>query len=127
MGKHPALLIVGIAMFAIVGGWFGYLHLKFIDPQSSTGRRIQAALTAGDCRIPNSNGARGSLLDEAAGQLACLTGRDIANVPGATPRTRLTASLRATWAKPLSRSEASTSSIGRRRRSDPSSELPANS
>jgi hypothetical protein len=38
---------VGIAMFAIVGGWFAYLHRKFIDPQSSTGRRIQAALTAG--------------------------------------------------------------------------------
>ncbi len=34
-GKHPALLIVGIAMFAIVGGWFGYRHRKFIDPQSS--------------------------------------------------------------------------------------------
>jgi len=46
-GEHPALLIVGIAMFAIVGGWFGYLHRKFIDPQCSTGRRIQAALTAG--------------------------------------------------------------------------------
>jgi len=46
-GEHPALLIVGIAMFAIVGGWFAYLHRKFIDPQSSTGRRIQAALTAG--------------------------------------------------------------------------------
>ena len=46
-GEHPALLIVGIAMFAIVGGWFGYLHRKFIDSQSSTGRRIQAALTAG--------------------------------------------------------------------------------
>jgi hypothetical protein len=46
-GKHPALLIVGIAMFAIVGGWFGYLHRKFIDSQSSSGRRIRAALTAG--------------------------------------------------------------------------------
>jgi len=46
-GKHPALLIVGIAMFAIVGGWFGYRHRKFIDSQSSTVRRIQATLTAG--------------------------------------------------------------------------------
>jgi hypothetical protein len=46
-GKHPALLIVGIAMFAVAGGWFGYRHRKFIDSQSSTGRRIQAALTAG--------------------------------------------------------------------------------
>lgn len=46
-GKHPALLIVGIAMFAIVGGWFGYLHRKFIDSQSSSSRRIRAGLTAG--------------------------------------------------------------------------------
>jgi hypothetical protein len=45
--KHPALLIVGIAMFAIEGGWFGYLHRKFIGPQSSAGQRIQAALAAG--------------------------------------------------------------------------------
>jgi hypothetical protein len=45
-GEHPALLIVCIAMFAGVGGWFGYLHRKFIDSESSTGRRIQAALTA---------------------------------------------------------------------------------
>jgi uncharacterized membrane-anchored protein len=44
-GRHPALPIVGIVMFAIVGGWFGYLHRKFIDSQSSTGRRLQAALT----------------------------------------------------------------------------------
>jgi hypothetical protein len=46
-GQHPALMVTGIGMFAIVGGWFGYLHRKFIDPKSSTGRRIQAALAAG--------------------------------------------------------------------------------
>jgi hypothetical protein len=46
-GEHPALLIAGIAMFAVVGGWFGYLYRKAVDPQSSTSRRIRAAATAG--------------------------------------------------------------------------------
>ena len=46
-GRHPALMIAGIAMFAVVGGWLGYLFRKRVDPQSSTSRRIRTAAAGG--------------------------------------------------------------------------------
>jgi hypothetical protein len=46
-GKHPALMIAGIAMFAVVGGWLGYSFRKGVDPQSSTSRRMRTAAAGG--------------------------------------------------------------------------------
>jgi uncharacterized membrane protein YeiH len=46
-GEHPALLIAGIALFAVVGGWLGYSFRKRVDPQSSTSRRIRTAVGGG--------------------------------------------------------------------------------
>jgi hypothetical protein len=46
-GRHPALMIAGIAMFAVVGGWLGYSFRKRVDPQSSTSRRIRTAVGGG--------------------------------------------------------------------------------
>lgn len=46
-GEHPAVLIAGIALFAVVGGWLGYSFRKRVDPQSSTSRRIRTAVGGG--------------------------------------------------------------------------------
>jgi hypothetical protein len=46
-GEHPALMIAGIAMFAVVGGWLGYSFRNGVDPQSSTSRRIRTAAAGG--------------------------------------------------------------------------------
>jgi hypothetical protein len=46
-GEHPALLIAGIALFAVVGGWLGYSFRKRVDQQSSTSRRIRTAVGGG--------------------------------------------------------------------------------
>jgi hypothetical protein len=46
-GEHPVLFIVGIAAFAFVSGWVGYLSREVIEPHSTRARRVRTALTAG--------------------------------------------------------------------------------
>lgn len=74
-GEHRALLIVGFAMFAGVGGWFGYVHRKFIDSESSTWPENPGCADGGSthgarrlrCVPPSSAPAEGIAFTQACG------------------------------------------------------------